>query len=613
MLRHTLLTLFLAVSTLLFAQDGYWQQSISYEMDVALNTNNHQVMGTQKVTYTNNSPDTLREMYYHLYFNAFQPGSMMDVRSRTIEDPDGRVGDRIGKLSPDEIGFQKVFTLKQDGKNVSFQTLGTLLKVELDRPILPGKSTVMEMEYQSQVPVQIRRSGRDNAEGISYSMTQWYPKVSEYDKDGWHPNPYIGREFYGVWGDFDVSITLDKSFVVGGTGLLKDETINVDGTKTWNFKAENVHDFAWAADPDYLHDVVEGPNGMEIHFYYENEEELKEKWTGVQENTVRLFEIMNETFGAYPYKKYSILQGGDGGMEYPMATLITGERSPGSLLGVIVHEVIHSWYQMVLATDEAQYAWMDEGFTTFASSHVMNILSDKNVLNPHTRSMSGYRRLVQSGKQEPLRTHADHFHTNFAYGVSSYSKGEIFLWQLRYMLGDDAFYPAMREYYNTWKFKHPRPEDVIRIMEKHGNCVLDWYLDGWINTTNTIDYAVASVTENGNKTDITLERIGYMPMPLDVKVTYEDGSHEVFHISNYNLFKDNTKRSLNHPEFKGLNFSDMALKPWPWTHPEYRFTIPTKKSKITAVQIDPLEGMADVERDNNRYESNTAPVVFEGN
>jgi len=207
----TICALFCLASIAGYAQHkDYWQQEVAYEMDINVDAENHQFSGTQKLTYTNNSPDTLERVYYHLYFNAFQPNSMMDVRSRTIEDPDSRVRDRIQKLPDDEIGYHHINSLTQDGNAVEYSVDGTVLEVTLDDPILPGESTVFNMEFNSQVPRQIRRSGWMNKEGVEFSMSQWYPKLSEYDEDGWHPNPYVGREFHGVWGSFDVAITIDS-------------------------------------------------------------------------------------------------------------------------------------------------------------------------------------------------------------------------------------------------------------------------------------------------------------------------------------------------------------------------------------------------------------------
>ena len=212
----------LFVSSLSFSySQGYWQQSVEYDMDIDFNVETNQFTGIQTLKYSNNSPDTLNKIFYHLYFNAFQPGSMMDTRSRTIEDPDRRVGDRISKLNDSEIGFHKVSSLTQDGKSLEFQIEGTVLEVKLAEPILPGTTTVLNMSFQSQVPLQIRRSGRDNSEGIEYSMSQWYPKIAEYDERGWHAHPYIGREFYAPWGDFNVNITIDRNYILAGTGILQ--------------------------------------------------------------------------------------------------------------------------------------------------------------------------------------------------------------------------------------------------------------------------------------------------------------------------------------------------------------------------------------------------------
>ena len=250
-------------------QKTYWQQQISYHIDVDFNHQNHQFNLTEKITYYNNSPDNLNKVFFHLYYNAFQPGSMMDVRSRTIADPDSRVLDRIQKLNKDEIGFQKINSVVDgNNKNLIFNEQGTILEVILDKPLNPGKKLKLTLSCRSQIPLQIRRTGRYNKENVAYSMTQWYPKMCEYDDEGWHSNPYIGREFHGVWGDFDVTINIDSSFVLGGTGIIQNpneigygyenekfKTKKYYGNKLkWHFKAEKVHDFAWAGDPFFIHE-----------------------------------------------------------------------------------------------------------------------------------------------------------------------------------------------------------------------------------------------------------------------------------------------------------------------------------------------------------------------
>ena len=330
----------------LLAQRDYWQQRVEYNMEVALDVSTHKVIGNQLLTYYNNSPDTLTKVYYHLYFNAFQPGSMMDVRSRNLPDPDRRVMDRISKLKEDEIGYQHILSLKQDGKTLKYKVSGTILEVTLEKPILPKTKSVFEMKFESQVPHQIRRSGRNNREGISYSMTQWYPKMAEYDYQGWHAYSYVAREFHSPWGDFDVKITIDPKFVIGGTGILQNAekighgysngVVAKSGSDlTWHFKAKNVIDFAWAADPDYTHDRVSVPNGPELHFFYQKNEKTTETWKKTEEYAVKVFQYLNEHFGKYPFSTYSIIQGGDGGMEYPMCTLLLGEGSLAGLSGTM--------------------------------------------------------------------------------------------------------------------------------------------------------------------------------------------------------------------------------------------------------------------------------------
>ncbi|HSC55551.1 MAG TPA: hypothetical protein VLC98_18115, partial [Phnomibacter sp.] len=285
-----LLSVFFVSTMFLRAQPGRWQQKVSYTMEIDVDVATNKLQGKQRLEYTNNSPDTLNRVFYHLYWNAFQPNSMMDVRSQELgkkrindrPDWDPRVRDRISKLSESEIGYQKIKSLKMGGQPQSYKMHETILEVNLSKPIGPGAKAVFEMEYESQVPVQVRRSGRDAANGVRYSMSQWYPKLAEYDQEGWHPTPYVAREFYGVWGDYDVTIKIDKSYVLGGTGYLQNASqigygYESRGTKvtrpageklSWHFVAPNVHDFMWAADPEFRHITRGIPNGPVIHVLY---------------------------------------------------------------------------------------------------------------------------------------------------------------------------------------------------------------------------------------------------------------------------------------------------------------------------------------------------------
>ena len=630
---RSVLLLSIIVPNGIYAQANYWQQRVAYEMEVAMEVTTNRFTGTQSLEYQNNSPDTLKRVFYHLYFNAFQPGSMMDVRSRTIADPDRRVGDRILRLKEDEIGFQRIISLKQAGTDVKHTAQETVLEVTLAQPILPGQSTTFEMEFEGQVPAQIRRSGRDNAEGIRYSMTQWYPKLAEYDEDGWHPDPYIGREFYGVWGSYDVKITIPADYVVAATGTLQNPEAIGHGYEaagqtvkrpkgdnlTYHFQADNVHDFAWAADPDYRHTTAQVPGGPMLHFFYQTDT-LAQNWEQLPAATVRAFQYMNANFGQYPYDSYSVIQGGDGGMEYPMATLITGHRSLRSLVGVTVHELIHSWYQGVLGTNESLYPWMDEGFTTYATNRTMVDLLSNNSgnaprrvptpptiptklgqsVNEQAGAYGGYFSLVESGLEEPMTTHSDHYNTNQAYGSAAYSKGAVFLSQLSYVVGQATFDQGMRRYFNAWKFKHPDANDFVRIMEKESGIELDWYLEYFANGTRTIDYDIKSVTGEGAQTYVTLDKIGLMPMPLDIVVTYQDGQQELFYIPLGMMWGEKENET---------DLPRTVLADWPWTFPTYRMSIPRPANEIKRIVIDPSLRLADVDYSNNVYPDSN-PTTF---
>ncbi|MER3375760.1 MAG: M1 family metallopeptidase [Allomuricauda sp.] len=615
-MKRLLVFFFTTVSgiSLLFAQNNsYWQQHVDYTMDVAMDVKTYQYKGTQKLVYTNNSPDVLNRVFYHLYYNAFQPGSEMDIRLQNIKDPDNRMMEngvsRISTLSESEMGYLHVESLAQDGQAVSFTEEGTILVVDLAKPIPSGGKTTLEMTFKGQVPLQIRRSGRNSSEGVALSMSQWYPKLSEYDFEGWHPNPYIAREFHGVWGNFDVKLTLDKDYTVGGTGYLQNpqeighgyETpgtqVKTKGkTLTWHFVAPNVHDFMWAADPEYIHDALEMEDGPTLHFYYKNNPEIIENWKKLQPKTEAAMRFFSKNIGKYPYEQYSVVQGGDGGMEYAMSTLVTGNREFSSLVGVMVHEMAHSWFQHVLATNESKHEWMDEGFTTFISSLCMNEIMEQNKQNPFEGSYKGYYALVNSGLEKPQTTHADRYATNFAYGISAYSKGAIFLSQLGYVIGQDKLMETIRKYYEDFKFKHPVPNDVIRTAEKVSGMQLDWYLTDWTKTTNTIDYGIQNVAAEGEKTKVTLERIGEMPMPLDILVVGADGTQNTYYIPLRMMFGEK-----NNPY---TNLERTVLDDWAWAYPTYEFTIDMPLDNVTAIVIDPSQLMADVDGENNIYQSN---------
>ena len=640
MKKLVLSTLCMLILVISYAQPDRWQQRVKYTMDVKVDVNSNRFSGTQKLEYTNNSPDTLGKLFYHLYWNAFQPGSMMDMRSQRqgamsgsregAPDWDQRVRDRIANLQPDEIGYQRVSDLKVNGRSQKMIEHETILEIVLDKPILPKSKATIELKFDAQVPLQVRRSGRDNAEGVRYSMSQWYPKLCEYDYEGWHPTPYVGREFYGVWGDYDVNITIDKTYIIASTGYLQNANqigygYESAGTKvtrpagptlTWHFIAPNVHDFMWAADPEYKHLTKTVRDGMVLHVFYKiskphlqkifdalspnvksrykdvNEyiAQYEAQWKNVLPEAARALPYMEQTFGPYAYKQYSFVHGGDGGMEYPMATLIKGPS-----MGTVIHEWMHSWYQMMLGTNESLYPWMDEGFTTYAEERVTAWLANSKAW-PYANDYSNYYFLVRSGKEEPLSTHSDHYNTNFAYGIESYSKGAMFLEQLGYIVGAQVRDKILLQYYWQWRFKHPNATDFVVVAEKVSGMKLDWYKEFWIYSTKTIDYSIDSLWEEGGVSKIRLKNLGLVPMPIDVQLTFKDSTKEAHYIPMSLMFgskpvEDSSIKRKDYPE-------------WKWTNSTYVIETTRKLTDLKAVEIDPSQRMADVNRKNNKFEPN---------
>lgn len=625
------------------AQADRWQQHINYNIKVSLDVNTHILKGVEEVVYDNNSADTLHKVYFHMYWNAFQPNSAMDIRSRELgktvlsirrgapitsasnmslvgqndrQDWDARVKDRIQNLTPTQIGIQKVNQLTINGVAQKLIEHETILEVQLLKPIAPHSSVKMSLTFEAQVPTQIRRSGRDNSEGVRYSMSQWYPKMVEYDYQGWNTNPYIAREFYGVWGNYNVSISLPKNYTVGGTGVLENTNMIADaaGNKTWNFKGNNIHDFVWAADDQFKHLSKEVRKGLTLHVYYKQKNETADSaWANVLWAAEKALPYIEKKFGAYPYPQYSFIQGGDGGMEYAMATLIKG---PG--IGTVFHEWMHNWYQHVLGSNESLYPWLDEGFASYAEDDIsywyeQNLAFQSPYLseaakqqiianNEKTKTMlpaiqygnyGGYLALAKSSLEEPLSTHSDHFNTNFAYSSAAYSKGATFLGLLGYVIGDSLRDKVLIDYYNTWKFKHPNANDFIRVAEKTSGIQLAWLKEYWMNSTKTVDYGLNDIQAGTNTAIISIQRLGKMPAPLDILITYKDGTSELHYIPLDLMLSGKVAEGAGtrivHPEYK-------------WVQPTITFETTKPLSALKSIEIDPSYRLPDINRSNNKLE-----------
>jgi len=645
MIKKSILTILAIIifANLSNAQADRWQQHIDYKIKAALDVTNNIVKGTEEIVYTNNSPDTLRKVYFHMYWNAFQPNSSMDIRSRELgknllnfrrgaitasnatmlgqeatQDWDRRVRDRIQKLAPTEIGYQRISQILINGKAQKLIEHETILEVQLTQAIAPKTSIKMNLQFEAQVPVQIRRSGRDNAEGVRYSMSQWYPKMVEYDYQGWNANAYIAREFHGVWGNYDVSLSLDKSYMVAATGVLQNPNAIADkfGNLTWNFKGNNIHDFMWAADNKYKHLSKEVRKGLTLHVYFKEKNASSDSaWANVLWAAEKALPYMEKKFGAYPYPQYSFIQGGDGGMEYGMGTLLKG---PG--VGTAIHEWMHTWYQHILGTNESLFPWMDEGFTSYAEDDITYWLNNNYAtLSPYINekekarlnaeieaaktqlpaiqfgNYAGYLTLAKSGIEEPMSTHSDHYNYNYSYSSAAYSKGATFLGLLGYVVSDSVRDAILTNYYNTWKFKHPNANDFTRVAEKTSGIQLQWLKEYWVNSTKTIDYGLNNIEVNANNANaiISIQRNGKFPMPIEVLVTYKDGTSELHYIP--------LDLMLGAKSAEG-SVKRIVHTEWQWVAPSYTFETSKPLSALKSIEIDPSQRMPDINRSNNKLE-----------
>lgn len=612
--------LWLGVSTApLCAQESCaWQQHASYKMQVEMQPQHNAYHARQELTYTNHSPDTLRHVFYHLYYNAFAPNSEMDVRLQHIPDPDARMVNNLGTqqapryqskiavLSQKEKGGIEIQSLKQEGQPLEFFTVGTVLAVPLAKPILPGGKTVLQMEYQAQIPPMIRRTGHSSSDGVAFTMTQWYPKLAEYDALGWRTNQYIAREFYGVWADYEVSIVMDEPYVIAGTGVLQGvENIvspvgkkkkNQKSLKKWTFTAHNVHDFAWAADPDFQHDSLKTPSGKTLNFFYKK---YPESWKQIQPQLLKVFEFYNQKIGAYPWEQYSFIQGGDGGMEYAMCTMVAGGENPERLLNTCIHELGHAWFQHIFASDEQMYPWFDEGFTTYIENWATNeVISPDPQANFNTHEYKLYQYLVQENLQEAPTTHADFYATNAGYSITSYAKGALFVSQLGYIIGTENLEKTFRRFYQEYALKHCTPQDFIRCAERVSGMQLRWFYNEFMQTTHTIDYAIESVMPHQGKTRITLRRLGRVPMPLDLLIVPQGEKPFALHIPTALTF------GVKENPFKNMSWE--VLSAWGWAQPTYTFEVDVPYEQVQAVVIDPMDFMADVNKQNNTFPSNAS-------
>ncbi len=637
MKKLTLLTL---LALLVFISQSfssaYWQQHVHYKIKAKLDPDKNLITGSEILTYTNNSPDELDKVYFRLYWNIFKENShgwkyaqKRKMYQRLKKDYKGVVLKKFSIVSNDvEVPLD-------------YKIDDTILEAKLPESLKPGEKIAFKIEWEEEVP-----PGPGMRTGVTnrcFDIAQWYPQIAVYDRYGWHKDQYIGTgEFHNDFGDFEVELEIPKSFIVAYSGellnpaeVLPDSVIsrlqeaknnpgriyriaNFSNREikdeeretyvTWKFIARNVRDFAWSAYEKYIWDAVFWKNdehpygGVMIHSLYfkDNEKHWKDEAVKFGLHAIKFF---SENFGLYVYPNAFVMSSYavGGGMEYPGIVFIGYNitNSPyRGLFGVIVHELGHQWYPMMISNNETEFAFMDEGFNTFITTLAYEAYYGRknNLLDTtlwYVRSLGiytderesnqrQYLMLAKTGYEEPVATHADHWDENYPATTAFYPKTATIMFMLQYVLGDSIFAKLMKEYYNRWKFKHPYPEDFYNLaMEVSGNRDLRWFFDQWFHRSYTCDYGIKSLKSKQTlkdgkevyETEIKIVRKGKAVMPLDIEIKMRNGEVSI-----------------------------IKLPVDIWLNDEWENKIKVDlPSKPVSAEINPDLRIADINRLNNRY------------
>lgn len=578
-LKTFIIGLFSFTSIYVNAQSAYWQQLVHYEISGELDDAVHKFTGQQAITYTNYSPDSLKELYFHLYWNAFTKGShSFAFNGRTSDEP------------PESYGSILPSSVTVDGTALSINILESIGQVKLKTPIAPGGQVKISMNFVSTVPDCFERAGKNNSAGTDYTFTQWYPKLCRYDKQGWHTDPYFGREFAGTFGTYDVNITLNSAYTVAGTGEAKMKTYLTSGWKssdkkekkakktTWSFHAERVHDFAWAAEKEWVHKSLM-IDGIAFNFFFSNT--TASSWEALIEDWPKAYAICKQEFGVYPYSQFSFIQAGEGYMEYPMCTMLEGRAS----FSTACHEFMHNFFYGIYGSDENLHHWMDEGVTSYATDRLTNITQSATFPAVGAFLSYNYSRLEV---EEPIATAANHFQTNQAYYNAAYYKGQLFVEMIRYIIGDNKMRDGFGKYYEQWKFKHPEPNDFVKVFEDVSGMELTWFQNYWLNTVQTIDVSIDAMVNKTKEIDVLFSRKG-IPVPVEFDVILKNGDVQHYYIP-IDL-TNNVKSDFTYPT--------QVLDVWSCAHKKYQVTLKINSKEVKSIVIDPQRILPDIQPEDN--------------
>ena len=504
-----------------YAQKAYFQQDVSYKIDVRLDDESHILRGYERLEYTNNSKDTLMFILMHLWPNAYKNDKTAFTEHQVQnKEKDFYFSNEYEKGFVDSLDFK----IDGDAVNVSeYNNNQDIVLLELNKPLMPGAKIILTTPFRLVIPIVFSRLGHQEQ---NYQITQWYPKPAVYDNKGWHPMPYLDQgEFYSEFGNFEVSISLPENYVVAATGDLEEEsekkyidqliaksesdkkieTFSSTSSikfKTITFKQKNVHDFAWFASKYFQVEKSEAvlKNGRKVNCYSYFHPKNASKYNESSKITAKTIEYLSEHVGEYPYNHASVVDGqllAGGGMEYPNVTIIGSVGDKSTLQTVIIHEVGHNWFYGLLGSNEREYPWMDEGINSFYERKLDMTLeenhendSKRNIAERLTKELNGpflYYFFATQDLDQSVSLPAPEY-TKINYGGIVYSKAAMMMAYLESYLGESVFEEAMKRYYKEWHFKHPYPEDFKKIISSATDKDLSWFFDDLMSSTKKVDF-----------------------------------------------------------------------------------------------------------------------------
>lgn len=611
MSKITGLLFFLSVTIANAQTAPYFQQEVNYKINVELNDVYHMLRGDETFEYINNSPNTLNEIYIHLWPNAYKNAKTAMAKQKFAK------GDYFMLwASQMDKGYIDSLSFKIDGQDVNYAyylNYEDIAVITLPKPLAPGAKITVSTPFRVKLPSgSISRLGHI---GQSYQITQWYPKPAVYDKEGWHEMPYLTQgEFYSEYGSFDVNITLPDNYTVGATGDLQTASeierldslsklsvgknsntfpVSSKNKKTLRYIQYNVHDFGWFADKRWIvrKGEVELPHSKrKVTTWAMFTPESSATWlkTGIKSINDGLY-YYSLWSGDYPYNQCTAVDGtisAGGGMEYPNVTVIGSTGSEQSLATVIIHEVGHNWFYGILGSNERDNAWMDEGINSFfetrtilatnpnpsrlgamvGNEKVDQALKLERYSYQYITEELSYLFSARNNNDQPMQLPSEYY-SDLNYGTIVYKKSALAFNYLMNYLGEETFNRCMAAYFDKWKFKHPSPADIRQVFEETSGKDLSWFFDDLINTRGKVDYSISGARKSGEGFNVKVKNSGEIPGPFNIQV-FRDG------------------QSISSQWYNGISFGE-----------KQKINVAAKSGDI--IKVNDVTGIPEMDRKNN--------------